>query len=340
MFKEIDATRSLAAALALPPPMSSVAHLVPGIRDRVRLSLSDEFLAQLEIQSYAIRAAAVLTNQNFNGLQRSLTEILEGDLDALETRIPTQTHLRVHIGILAARLRLCAIPMLSGVSSTTEEQGLDTWSRAVWYKGFHTSIQLVNLFAASTLPGDSTSLNDDQKVITIYCPKNYFYILVTAGMYFINLLAIDGDISTNNRVLAQNHIKMVYEILGHWSRGGRDELSRAAAVIDLLSRHVDAQDPSKLQETSNTMPTTSVITNGLKMVDKLRNRGPKPASRLRIDVSSPQVSDWPDFPGGFEQGFLGDDLLEWNTLFANMDGITSLFHTPLPTPGDKPDMNT
>lgn len=320
--------------------MSSVAHLMPGIRDRVRSTLSDEFLAQLEIQNHAMRAATVLTNHTFNGLQRSFIEILENDLDTLETRMPTQTHLRIYIGILASRLRLCAIPMLSRVSSTTEEQGPDTWSRAIWYRGFHTSVQLVNLFADSALSGDATPTGG-QKAVTIYCPKIYFYILMTAGMYFINLVATDGDISTNNRVLAQNHIKRVYEILLHWSRESRDEMSRAAAVIDLLSHHVDAQDPSKLQETPSTMPTTtSVITNGLKMVDQLRNKLLKPVSRLRADVSSPQASDWPDFSDGLEQGFLGDDLLEWNTLFPNMDGITSLFHTPLPTPGDKSDMNT
>ena len=170
----------------------------------------------------------------------------------------------------------------------TEEQRPDTLSRAVWYKGFHTSIQLVDLFAASALPGD-TAFNGHQDAITIYYPKNYFYVLVTAGMYFINLLAIDGDISADNRVLAQNYL----------SRESRDEMSRAAAVIELLSLHVDTQYHSKLCDSSNSVPPVSVIANGMKMVHELRNNMRKPRARIGSNVASPQVSDWPDFSDGF-----------------------------------------
>lgn len=318
--------------------MGSVAYMVPGIRDRVRPSLSDEFMAQLEIQSYATRAAVILSNQNINGLQSSLTEILESDLDAVEARVPSTAHLRVHIEILASRLRLCAVPMLCRRLSA-EELGQDTLSRAIWYKGFHTSMKLVYLFADSVLPGGN-SPNGDQEAITIYYPKYYFYTLVMAGMYFINLLAIDDAISANNKLQAQNHIKKVYEILVYWSRESRDELSRAAAVIDLLSRHVDAQDPSKLDEASNTMPTTNIIAKGMEMANRLRKRQSKAALPPRSHTSSPHISDWPGFAGDLEQNFQGDDLLEWNTFFANMDGISSLFHTPAQTPGGKADNNS
>lgn len=314
--------------------MGSVAHMVPGICTRVRSGLSDEFLIQLEIQSHATRCATLLDNQAATPLQGSLIELLERDLAAVETRIPSPVHPRIEIGILAARLRLFALPMLSQMSPEAQNQGSDTLSKAMWYKGLRTAIQLTNIFADSALSGRADPVGRPDETINIYHPKHYFYTLVMAGMYFTNILAIDHDIPTNDRHLARNHIKKVYEMLVNWSRKDRDEAARAARVIDLLSRHVDAKGPSPdLYETCNATPSFNIITNGMRMAGKLRNKqpafGPQPRSE-----SSPTLSEFPAFPGGIEPTLWGDDLLEWNAWLANMDGIMTMSQDPTMAAGN------
>lgn len=311
--RQIDISSSLAAALALPPPMGSMAEMMPRIRARVQSILPDEFLIHLDIQGYATRAAALLRNQLAGPFQKSLVELLERDLAAIEARIPNPSHPKVQLSILAARLRLCAFPMLSQMSSEAE-MGVDTLSKAIWYMGFHTAIQITNIFADSPSSEDKIYADAARNLVMIYFPKYYFHILVMAGMYFINNLAIDRNISTNDKLLAQNHIKKIYETLTHWSREPRDEAARVARVIDLLSRHVQTHYlSSELQQTSQETPPMSIITTGMRMAGKLRSNLSAPSSQPSSKSPPAWVSDLPEFLGGIEPSLFENALLEWNT---------------------------
>ncbi|KAF9890458.1 hypothetical protein FE257_005863 [Aspergillus nanangensis] len=316
-------TTNLGAALALPPPMGMVAEMMPRIRSRVQSSLPEEFLIFLDIQDYATRAASMLRNHPATPLQRSLVELLERDLAAIEARISYPSHPRVQLWFLAARLRLCALPMLSQISSKIPNPILDTQSKAIWYMGFHAAIQITNIFAGSASSEEPNSADDSGKLVTIYYPKTYFQILVMASMYLINHLAIDRSISINDKLLAQNQIKKIYETLTHWSREPRDEAARVARVIDLLSRHVQTQDlSSELQQASHDeTPPMSIITTGMRLAGKLRSKLPGPFSQPSSESSPAWVSELPEFPGDIEPSLFEGDLLEWNTWLVNMDNI-------------------
>lgn len=299
--------------------MGMLARSMPGVRNAVQSSLPGEFSILLDIQDYATRAATLLNGQFAVPAQRSLIELLERDLAAVEARMPRQVHPKIQLGCLAARLRLCALPILSQTSSNLQPQKSSSMSKALWYTGFHTAIKIANIFGESSIPNEDMSTRSTEQTIDIYFPKYYFQVLIMAGMYFINILAIDSEITAEDKSLARNHIKKVYETLVSWSREPRDEAARVARVIDLLSRHVQASDlSSELQQTTNPIPPMSIITSGMRMAGQLRSKLNSTSSQYN-EPTSPWVPEPSEFLTGLESDIFEDDLLEWNTWLANLD---------------------
>lgn len=313
--------------------MGSVAHLMPPIRNRIKISLPDEFLARLEIQAYSTRAASMLNSQASHPAQRSFIEILDSDLDATEARMPCPISRSLQVGFLAARLRLYSVPLLFRASPRVSENNSDIFSKAIWYKGFHIAIQLATAFEEWIRPGRRDGVESTDESVKVHFPKYYFHALVTAGMYFINLLVIDTNISTPDKLLARNHIKKVFEMLMAQSTEDRDEASRAAEAIDFLSRHIESQSASlDLRESMDGKRPFNVIGSGMKMAGHARNklRGSEQPNISKISPAGapelPALQDLAELP------LWGDDLFEWNSWLAGMDNSTTMFQVPATTP--------
>ncbi|KAJ8103699.1 hypothetical protein POJ06DRAFT_293524 [Lipomyces tetrasporus] len=310
----------ISAALALPPPMGMVAQIMPKIRHAVQSSLPREFSALLDIQEYTTRAATLLNNPSAIPAQGSLIELLERDLASIEARMPDQGHPKIQLGCLAARLRLYALPVLSQLSLNGQKRKSSSMLKAL-YMGFHTAIEITNIFGDSSIVSEDMSPISTEQTMDVYFPKHYFKIFIMAGMYFINILAIDSEISAEDKSLARNYIKKVYETLVSWSREPRDEAARGARVIDLLSRHVQASDlSSELQESAHPTPPISIITSGMRMARRLRNKLCSSPSQP-TEPSAACVPEQSEFPTGLESNMFEDDILEWNTWLANLDSI-------------------
>lgn len=307
----------LSAALALQPPMGMVSQSMPKIRHAIQSSLPKEFLTLLDIQEFTTRAATLLNNPSATSAQRSLIELLERDLASIEARIPDQIHPKIKLGCLAARLRLYTLPLLSQMSLDGQNQKTSSISKAIWYMGFHTAIEIANIFGHSSNVSANMSASSTEP-IDVFFPKYYFQILIMAGMYLINVLAIDKEMSAEDKSLARNHIKKVYETLVSWSREPRDEAGRVARVIDLLSRHVQRSDlSSEIQPTANATPPTSIITSGMWMAGRLRSKLFSPFSQA-TEAWAPELSE---FSTDLEPNLFEDDLIEWNTWLGNLDSL-------------------
>ncbi|CAI7650248.1 unnamed protein product [Penicillium manginii] len=311
----------ISAALALPPPMGMVSQSMPKIRHAVRSSLPSDFSALLDIQDYATRVAALLNNPSATQAQRSFIELLERDLAAIEARMPDKPHPKIRIGCLAARLRLYALPLLSQLSSDGQKRKAIGMSKAFWYMGFHSAIEITNIFGHSEYKFADMSTSSTEQRVDVFFPKYYFQILIMAGMYLINILAVDNEMSAEDKNLARNHIKKVYETLMSWSREPRDEAVRVARVIDLLSRHVQTSDmSSELRPNAHITPPASMITSGMWMAGQLRSK--LFSSWLQPTEPTPAwATESSEFPTGLEPEMFEDDLLEWNTWLANLDSI-------------------
>lgn len=312
--------------------MASVASLMPRVRDSIRSSLPDDFLTLLEIQAYSIRATSLLNDQVSSTAQRSFIELLDSDLDAVEGRMPRGIYASLRISIAAARLRLYSLPLLSRTSHKTTNDSPDALTKAMWYKGFHVAMQLVDTFSGWTQSSHEANRESTTESFVTHFPKQYLSALVMAGMYFINLLVIDTNISTHDKLLARNHIKKAYETLTAQSTKERDEPYRAGKAIEFLSRHIEAQGVClELRQPGEGNRPLSIINSGMRMVSHFRSQLGSQESNVPADLPAgvsglPMLEDFTDLPP------FGDDLFEWNSWFAGMDNISTLFQMPTTTP--------
>ena len=320
---------SLAADLGLPPPMSLVAHLEPLARQRLAGHVPESFLLRAEIQHCSIRAVTLLNNQPSSSLQNSLIDLLEQDLDKIGGRLPESTPPSVRVDLLATKLRLFAVSLLTRKSE--EEAAVDAISRAVWYKGFHVALQLVEIFY-ETVEQRKTS----EAAVTSASPKHYFRILVTAGLYLLKIIAIDPDISSQDKILARNRIKQVHEILLKGSNSEIHEHARAAAMIALMSKHAEDQNSVPYFKEESTGVAPSILVNGLEIHGNIRHLNATNVSPGKEPDTSRDASDPPDampmMEGlSFQDGWvppLGDDWANaWDSWPLDADELMDVLRT-------------
>lgn len=324
----------LATDHGFPPPMTSVAGRFPNIKSHMQQYFSDDFWARCELQEYSIRVSTMLSGISPSQLQTSLLGLLERDLDSLGARVQNPLPQRYQIDFLAAKLRLCAIPLLA-LKSREMERSSSTQERAAWYRGFHAAVQLTTIYS-SLRPDNTPPLTDESSSdgirklerATVYYPKHLFRVLCIAGMYLTKFLAMDQDIEPQDRTLARNKIKEVYETFLSWSTEELDEPFRTARMIGLLSRHAEDKISSAYFSDTSGDPSPTIVDDGVKIASKIRERiavvpSTRPTnstlqplttnpvvseSHPRPFISEHSLSDWNDWlPNTYDDllGFLG-----------------------------------
>lgn len=320
------------------PPMTPTQQMKMDVVQHIGEDhLPADFLSQLEIQQYSARVAVVLNDQDVYPLRDSLLELLERDLVAVESKMPYPASLPIQIDLLATKLRLYAIPLLSRQnSSATTDYG--AYSRVSWYKGLNVAVKLSSIFAENLAQRNLLSFEcppekpaQAQQIITSFYPKHYFRILVMAGMYLVKLLAVDRDIAPQDKILARDHTTQVYTTLQHLSQRERDEFDRAARLIEMISHYTE--DPSllpNLKEDNDVKPNPSIIEDAVETAGKIR--------RLHGSVHTPQSSSESQPIGDpvAPEAALRDttklplDLFssEWDTWFGTGDTIDFFQYVP------------
>jgi hypothetical protein len=258
--------------------MSFVAGQLPGIKQYAQTYFSNEFWSRCELQQYSIQASASLQGITPSLLHTSLLGLLEKDLDSLGDRILSPFHLRVQINFLAAKLRLCAIPLLT-LRFREEKTGPNTQTKAIWYKGFHAALQIASIYSDFRHHNSSLLANipapqeiQNSEVITVHYPKHFFCVLSVAGMYLVKFLAIETDLQPEERILARNKIKEVYETFIALSSEEMDEHFRTARMIRLLSRHAEDKTSSAYFSDVSGDLNTTIIEDSLRIAKKIRER--------------------------------------------------------------------
>ena len=319
----------LSADLGLPPPMGPAAHMYMRILGHVKDQLPTDFLHHLDLQRYAVRSAAVLTRAHSNTLQTSFLELLEHDLGAVEDNMQQPLSPTVEIDLLAAKLRLYAIPLLTSQGHTTTSPERIS-SRVAWYKGFHVAMQLASLFTdkskgniSDLSPLTPTNSFNEARKITSFHPKYYFCVLVMTAMYLIKLMAVDDQMSARDKTLARSRIQEVQTTLMLGSRNELDEQDRAAKMIKFLSDHVGdttsfaPQDPEGNVETS-----PSIIDDGIRTAWVIRLKS--------SDFRGEALTNSQEFGGLINSETLvmdstmnlsWDDLSGWDTWFGGCEGV-------------------
>lgn len=259
--------------------MSLVAGRLPIVKSHTQSQFSDEFWARCELQQHSIRVFTTLYGiSSSNQLQISLLGLLERDLDSLGANIKTHVSQRHHINFLAAKLRLCSIPSLTS-SSREVEKTSNTQEWAAWYRGFQAAIQLTTIYTSLRScyprpPVDELLSHDLQERGTeiVHYPKHLFRVLCISGMYLAKFIAVGRDIQPQERTLARNKIKEVYETFLTWSNEELDEPFRTARMIRLLSRHAEDTISSKYFSNDGGDPSATIVDDSLRIARKIRDR--------------------------------------------------------------------
>lgn len=239
--------------------MIMVANREARVRQRLQGLVPEDFLSQSYFQRYSVRAANALYGLSSSPLQSSLIDVLDRDLANTADQFLSSPVQMLRIDVLAAKLRLYALPLLS--RNRPDPNGSDTEIEAILFKGFHIALQLTDVITQAGIA------QPDGKML--FYPKHYIRVLIMATMYIISFIALDRAVHARDKVLAQASIKKVYEALRGYSIAERDEADRAAAVIELLSRHAeDAASADCFKETDPN--TTNIIDDGVKIARKIR----------------------------------------------------------------------
>ena len=261
--------------------MSSTAKVAHLVEQRIQDDVPSEFWSLCALQRCAIRAAAVLNSASGDQPQSSLLNVLENDLEDAVLSLPQPLSLPVHIDFLASKLRLHTIPLLSRTALCSDDDAR-VMARATWYKGFQAAVQLISLFmgsqgSAASHAGASEpqiQCSEDPETVNNTYPKHYFRILVVTGMFLTKLLAVDHNISAQDRILARNHIKSVYEVLRAISTEEMDEFDRAAHFIGLLSQHAEDSASSAFFQEPASGPSPTIVDDSVRIAQKIRRKEP------------------------------------------------------------------
>jgi ferric iron reductase protein FhuF len=331
LLRVINCELSLATDLGLAPPI----RLSGLLEYPLAKVLSRQFLAQLDIQRYAARSASILGGDSPSLIRRSLIRLLEKDLDTLSERMPHPAPLALQVDLLGAKLRLYAAPLMNKGKSESEESYI--LSKALMLHGFHVASQLSALIAdfSAQRRGQNKEHGEDSNRITVLFPKHYFRVIVMAAMYLLTFLGLQHDISQEDKVLARNSIKHIYDTLMGWSQSERDEFHRSANVISLLSQYVESEESSTLFSETEANPSSSIVENTMRIVWKIRqlkNREATLAAATATFGKSPQLPQVesskiemvPDLPDSVD-AFLRDDLMpEWNAWLSDTQDVMGL----------------
>lgn len=273
--------------------MSSMAKTALRMQQRIQDDVPREFWSICALQQCAIRAAGILNNTSGDQLQSSLLDVLENDLESAALSLLHPLSLPVQIDFLASKLRLHAIPLLSRTAPCPDDDARVV-ARATWYKGFQVAVQLIRLFTGSqgcAASHDSASEphlqggESPERIINAY-PKHYFRILLVTGMFLTKLLAVDHSISAQDKILARNHIKSVYEVLRALSTEEMDEYERAAQFIRLLSQHAEDSASSAFFQEPASGPSPTIVDDGVRIAQKIRRKDEAPPEPSHVPQDS------------------------------------------------------
>jgi hypothetical protein len=197
-------------------------------------------------------------------------------LERVEAELAHPVSNLVQIDTLTARLRLYAKVLLSRRPSEVDRHR-DILISGLWQRGFHTATQIAHIFARCSqrefpIPSCGNDQRSPQEAdkICLSSPKSYFRALVSTGFFLIHFMAQGHDISRQDRILARNWIKQVYECLQYLSHSKIDEGGRAARLLELLSRHVDDGNSSQHFKKEDQEPSRTMLESAMVVTSKLR----------------------------------------------------------------------
>lgn len=237
-----------------------------------------DFAAKLQTVEQSSKAALFMYNMNHNG-DASIIRQLFKDLDEVKQNHSDAWGSEAEIELLGAQLNIYAYQIqhmsskLQGITNNTE----NTLSKKnLILLGFRSAVRLVHIFSTMAksgftlpemiIPGSSPIAIPPASIR--YLPKHYYVTLLFATSFIFKAMAINKEETCSLHETARNHIRLVHQMLLSWSAHPSDEFSRAARVVEVLSR---APNLSRLNDfQTGTGATMDILSETLEAARDMR----------------------------------------------------------------------
>ncbi|ORX90664.1 hypothetical protein BCR34DRAFT_501846 [Clohesyomyces aquaticus] len=190
--------------------------------------VSREFLYKIMVHHTLAKFTNILADETTGGVNHSLVEVIDGELDALQTRFPIDWTPRAEFTVLVAKLQLYTMTVI-------RPQG-DPSSRDVLLRlGFAAALRVVYLTKEGLCFNSSESLDINPSMLQRSLPKTYFRGLILAAIFLLRYFALNKRATPQEQEMARNHVAIVHAYLKEGaSTRVRDEKARAAALLENL----------------------------------------------------------------------------------------------------------
>jgi hypothetical protein len=181
------------------------------------------------VQHTLAKFTSVVLNDPNGSVSYSLIQLVDGELDGLRSRFPSEWTSRVEVNVLIAKLHLYAMSVV--------RLHADRTSRDVLLKlGFPVALRIVYL----TEQGLHYKSTDPQSLGTTALsrtlPKEYFRGIVLAAVFLLRYFALNERAIKEEQELARNHVAIVHSFFKAGVLAPGDEYDRATKFFELLSR--------------------------------------------------------------------------------------------------------
>jgi hypothetical protein len=248
----VSVSSKFTVALRTPPPP--------------RTRAENDFVTKVAVLRQFAKSTSILGRLDSETDGLALVQIMCKELGALRDDHKEVWSLEAEILVLGSQLTLFALQLESAAlyqasltKASKSPQTNTSWNVLV-NLAFMVAIRLIHNFSeltttsasadnmneAPTTTSYSTTTTEDANPaigydpsshpIYRYLPKHYMLMLALAATLIFKVRAAYPEAIKYNDDLGQNHIRIVYDLLGRWSMKKDDEPSRIQRVIEVLSR--------------------------------------------------------------------------------------------------------
>jgi hypothetical protein len=224
--------------LSVPSEILNVAKLVVSPISQVE----KDFVAKTQVQRQSVKSALLLSSLKDDGGCLSFVQILLKDLDDVKEYYRDTWVVEAELVLLGVQLNIYAfqlqqIPVEQQGSFASSEY--ENSKKILMQRGFTAAVRLIHKFSEITIQSNAALPRPSQEALsfsTRHLPKHYFTLLLFATSFIFKATVSNLGSNTFDNDIASNHIRLTHRILLSNSSEPMDEASRAARMIEVLSK--------------------------------------------------------------------------------------------------------
>lgn len=201
-------------------------------------SMPQEFAYQVMVHHTLAKFTTIVLENSQEVVSQSLVKLIDTELDGLKSKFPAPWSPRLEMAVLVAKLHLYTMTII--------RMQMDLTSREIIMKsGYSVALRIVYLSEQGLFHRSDDYPDLGTGCIASTCPKNYFRALVLATVFLLRFFALNINASPGEQETAKNHVAIVQRFLKASTDDPTDEKSRAAVLLEVLSR----QEPVNIDNT-------------------------------------------------------------------------------------------